>query len=222
MRSIRALLPVVALVIVSSLSGCSTPAGRDTPSAGESPTPTSRHLLLGESPASLSPSTDAPVTLVEFADYECPPCGMVSSAMVALADKHRGKLSVVVRNFPLTHLHANATMAAQAAEAARMQGKFPEMYEMLFARQGEWAKQEPMVASAAFERYGTEIGLDTDRFNQDRAGRATARAVEADQADGRELGVDSTPTLFLNGELLTITSLDELTRAVDAKVVALG
>lgn len=139
-----------------------------------------------------------------------------------LADKHRGKLSVVVRNFPLTHLHANATMAAQAAEAARIQGKFPEMYEMLFAGQGQWASQEPAVASAAFEQYAAELGLDIDQFNQDRAGQATARTVEADQADGRELGVNSTPTLFLNGELLTISSLDELTRTVDARVTALG
>ncbi|MGO2660355.1 DsbA family protein [Mycetocola reblochoni] len=220
MRLRRGLVAAAALVTIAALSGCS-PASDSAPSGAATATTgaaVDQTALLGDDPATLSPSLDAPVTLVEFADYQCPPCGMVSGTMTDLAEKYPDELTVVIRNFPLAEIHANATVAAHAAEAARLQGSFPEMYKALFTGQDEWSDLDQAAAEGVFEGYAEDIGLDVDRFNADRAGDEIATLVDADLADGAAVGVAGTPTLFLDGQQLEISSLDELTQAVESRI----
>ncbi|WP_181059407.1 DsbA family protein [Pseudoclavibacter sp. AY1H1] len=174
--------------------------------------------LFGDSPATLSPSIDAPVTLVEFADYQCPPCEMVSEEMLEMAQTYPDDLSVVIRNFPLSEIHPNALSAAKAAEAARAQGEFRDMYKSLFEGQEVWSDLTADQAEEIFEGYALDLGLDVDRFRSDFASASTSALIESDMADGSELGVGGTPTLFLDGERVNLTSIDELAVIVDAAV----
>lgn len=213
----RGPVAIAAIALAVTLSGCSGAAQPDA-TASQSAAPVSEKTLLGTDPGTLSPSADAPVTLVEFADYQCPPCGMVSGTMTDIAEKYPDEVSVVIRNFPLTEIHPNAEAAAHAAEAARVQGRFPEMYKALFNGQQEWSELSGDKAEDVFADYAKTIGLDLERFDKDRNGSAIADLVKADQADGKAVGVQGTPTLFLNGEPLEISTLEDITSAVEGKI----
>lgn len=148
------------------------------------------------------------VTLVEFLDYQCPACaGYYENVTQGIESDYAGKITFVVRNFPLD-THPLAQPAARAAEAAAIQGKFREMYHALYDNYLEWAvnddgqqlsDDEPR-AEAQFDRYATEIGLDLDRFHTDQDSDEVRERVSADKAAGERVGVTSTPTLFVNGE----------------------
>ena len=135
---------------------------------------------------------DAPVTLVEYADYQCPYCGKAHPVIKRLQKSLGKKLRFVFRNFPLTHSHPYALLAAQAAEAAALQGKFWKMHDVIFENQDHL---EPDV----LPRWAHEIGLDVNQFAKAVSeGRVTKR-IEEDYASGLESGVDGTPTFFING-----------------------
>jgi protein-disulfide isomerase len=135
---------------------------------------------------------DAPVTLVEYGDYECPYCGMaypvVKSAQRALGDQ----LRFVFRNFPLAEAHPHARIAAQAAEAAGAQGKFWEMHDMLFEHQKALETEE--LAS-----YADSLGLDSVRFLRELQAGVHEKRVREDFRSGVRSGVNGTPTFFVNG-----------------------
>ncbi|MGO3886550.1 MAG: DsbA family protein, partial [Mycetocola sp.] len=170
MRFRRGLAAAAALVTIVALSGCSAASEQDEPTTAPTTATVDLKALMGDNPATLSATADAPVTLVEFADYQCPPCSMISGTMTDLAEKYPDELSVVIRNFPLTQIHPNATAAAHAAEAARLQGKFPEMYKAIFSGQEAWTGLSEDEAADTFEGYATDLGLDVDQFNSDRTG----------------------------------------------------
>ena len=136
---------------------------------------------------------DAPVTLVEYGDFECPHCGrayhIVKSAERALGKK----LAVVYRHFPLAEIHPHATLAAEAAEAAAAQGKFWEMHDALFENQ-DALEQEDVLG------YAESLDLDLTRFAQELASDAYAKKVRDDFRGGVRSGVNGTPTFFINGE----------------------
>ncbi len=135
---------------------------------------------------------DAPVTLVEYADYQCPYCGEAHPVIKRLQKSLGKKLRFVFRNFPLTHSHPYALLAAQAAEAAALQGKFWKMHDVIFENQDQL---EPDV----LPRWAREIGLDVNQFAKAVSeGRVTKR-IEEDYASGLESGVDGTPSFFING-----------------------
>ena len=135
----------------------------------------------------------APLRLLIYGDYECP---YTRKALISVAQV-RGELGddfvYAFRNFPLTEIHPHALHAALAAEAAELQGKFWEMHDLLFHRQGALA-DEDLAAHAA------EIGLDPDRFRADFTDRKGMPRIEADVASGVRNGVEGTPSLFINGE----------------------
>jgi protein-disulfide isomerase len=138
---------------------------------------------------------DAPVTLEEFGDFQCPPCGSFSVFVHELVKEYDSRVRLVFRNFPLkTHEHARE--AALAAEAAGLQGRFWEMHDLLYREQANWSRA-PNVREL-FESYAGMIGLDLDQFKKDMDGEEVRARIDSDRQRGESLGVKVTPTLFIN------------------------
>ena len=146
-------------------------------------------------PAHIRGNPDAPVTLEEFGDFQCPPCGKFSEFVEELLKEYNPRLRVVFRNFPLSG-HEHAREAALAAEAAGLQGKFWEMHDTLYREQETWTKA-PNVREL-FESYAGTIGLNVDQFKKDMDGDKARERVDSDRALADFLGVKATPTLFIN------------------------
>ena len=137
----------------------------------------------------------APVTLEEFADFQCPPCGQFAPFAEELLREYDSRLRVVFRNFPLP-AHEHARDAAMAAEAAGLQGKFWEMHDTLYREQSTWSKAPN--ARQLFESYAGTLGLNLDQFKKDRDSDKARERVDSDHALGDSLGIKVTPTLFIN------------------------
>jgi len=158
------------------------------------------------------------VTIEEYGDFQCPPCGLLSEPLNQIERDFQKRVRLVFRNLPLaTHVHAKA--AAYAAEAAGLQGKCWEMHDLLYREQAAWSKAA--TPDELFLGYAKTIGLNVPRFQKDVAGDAVKARVEEDQKRASGLGVSVTPTIFLNGKSLPNTSLDPtaLRAAVQAALV---
>lgn len=135
---------------------------------------------------------DAVITLVEYADYQCPYCREAFYIVKELQKKLGNRLKVVFRNYPLQDLHAYALNASIASETSAMQGKFWEMHDMLFENQRQ-------LQDSALIRYAEEIGLDVEKFKKDFGSNPTIEKVKQDIDSGNKAGVEGTPTFFVNG-----------------------
>jgi protein-disulfide isomerase len=135
---------------------------------------------------------DAPYTLVEYGDYECPDCGRLYVILRDLQKDIASRLRVVFRHYPLSGVHHHAQQAAEAAEAAGAQGKFWEMHTLLFERQ-EALHTKDLI------RYAGELALDVERFRNELKNQIYSNQVRADFIAGVQNGVYRTPGLFLNG-----------------------
>jgi protein-disulfide isomerase len=150
----------------------------------------------------------APVTIVEFTEFQCPFCASAASTLRQIAVRYREKVRIVFRDFPLA-IHDDAPKAAEAAACANDQGKFWEMHDKLFANQSK-------LKVADLKRYAGEVGLDPDRFNQCLDSGKHANKWHQDVADGLGYGVTGTPTFFINGRILSgALPLDELASVID-------
>jgi protein-disulfide isomerase len=134
----------------------------------------------------------APVTLVEYGDYECPYCGQAYPVVKALQERLGKQLRFVFRNFPLSEAHPHAEHAAEAAEAAAAQGKFWEMHDHLYENQ-DALDDEDLVG------YAKALGLDVPRFVREMEEHRYAERVREDFRSGVRSGVNGTPTFFING-----------------------
>lgn len=150
-------------------------------------------------------SKSAMVTIEEFGDFQCPPCSIMATVLKKLEEEYGSKLRLVFHHFPLVN-HIHAREAAVAAEAADMQGKFWEMHDLLYLEQAAWTKAEKVTP--LFESYAKTIGADPERFERDMRDPKLAERVQADQKLGSSRGVESTPTLFLNGVALPADQLN--------------
>ncbi len=144
---------------------------------------------------------DAAVTLVEYSDFQCPACGAYFPVMKGLQEAYGDKLKIVYRNYPLVTLHANAQIAAQAAEAAGIQGKFFEMHDALFQNQQSWSTETDPTNT--FLNYATVIGLDVEKFRTDLTSNAVINEIKNDINGGNASRLSGTPTFFLNGVQIT-------------------
>jgi protein-disulfide isomerase len=135
---------------------------------------------------------DAPVTLLEYGDFECPYCGQAETAIRELLSSFGDDVQYVWRHLPLNDVHPNAQLAAEASEAAAAQGRFWDMYDVLLGHQGELQLSDLI-------RYARELDLDTDRFMDDVRQREHAARVSEDVATADESGVTGTPSFFING-----------------------
>ena len=133
---------------------------------------------------------DAPVTLVEYGDYECPYCGKAYPIVKEIQKRMGKRLRFVFRNFPLNTLHEHAGVAAQAAEAAAAQGKFWEMHDILYENQNDLDD---------VQQYAIKVGLEIYQFEADLSGEKYAKRVRDDFRGGIRSGVNGTPTFFING-----------------------
>jgi protein-disulfide isomerase len=134
----------------------------------------------------------APVTLVEYGDYECPYCLKAYPIIKKIQQQLGNKLRFVFRNFPLTRIHPHAQEAAEAAEVAATQGKFWEMHDYLFEHQKE-------LDNRSLKRHAASLGLDTSNFSRDLDEHSQAPRVREDFLSGVRSGVNGTPTFFING-----------------------
>lgn len=167
-----------------------------------------KKLELLENEISKGPQ-DAKITLVEFSDFQCPACKAYWPFIKQASEDFPDDLRVVYRHLPLSSIHPNADAAAKAAEAADLQGKFWEMHDKLFENQDEWAGvDEP---KKFFSKYAEEISLDLDKFNSDLESDEITTRINQHKKIAVEESLDSTPTFFLNGELL-----EERPRSYDA------
>ena len=153
---------------------------------------------------------DAPVTLVEYGDYECPYCGKAYPIVKRVQRELGDRLRFVFRNFPLNTIHAHASVAAQAAESAGAQGKFWEMHDLLYENQDK-------LADADLNSYALKLGLEIYRFEADMSSQVFAARVREDFRGGVRSGVNGTPTFFINGlRYPGALRMDELLYAIES------
>lgn len=143
---------------------------------------------------------DSKVMLTEYGDFQCPGCGSVYPTLKLLSEKYKDQMAFVFRNFPLTTIHPNARAAAAAAEAAGLQGKYWEVHNKLYETQTDWSNLSGKERSDFFTNIASSFGLNVDTFKADLAGTNVNQKISFDQALGKKLNVNSTPSLYLNGK----------------------
>lgn len=169
-------------------------------------------------PASRPHLGSGPVTVVEFADFQCPACSVVAPILAQLAES--GEATLVARHFPLDSIHANANRSSRAAEAAFGQDAYWEMSEALYATQATWRDLGSTDADNFFATLAGELGLDVGSWTTDYASTAIAEAVAADQQAAIDLRLNGTPTIFIDGERYTGSFSPEALHAAVAEASA--
>ena len=202
---ISLVLVVVAAVAVIALANL---GGDDSPAV---PAGSRAERVVRPDSQRLSTAADGKVTFVEFLDFECEACRAAYPAIEQLRKTYDGRVTFVVRNFPL---HNNSEAAARAAEAAAAQGKFEDMYNKLFQTQVQWAEKDSSQESVFFG-FAEQLGLDMGRFRIDYDDPATIERIQRDKSDGQVLSVEGTPTFFLNGDKVKADSYADLTKQID-------
>ncbi|KQY55365.1 disulfide bond formation protein DsbA [Aeromicrobium sp. Root495] len=161
----------------------------------------------------LDTAEDGKVTLVEFLDFECEACRAAYPFVEQLRQRYEGRVTFVLRYFPIPS-HTNANNAAYAVESAARQGKLEAMYKKMYDTQAEWGESQDSKA-ALFRQFAQDLGLDMARYDADVASPDVAARIERDVADGRRLGVSGTPTFYLNGQRLAPSTTEEFIEAID-------
>jgi protein-disulfide isomerase len=170
-------------------------------------------------PSHVRGEQDAPVTLEEFADFQCPSCALTTLQSIRPMENSFGsQLRVVFWHFPLPN-HKHGRDGSLAAEAAGRQGKFWEMHDLLYQKQGDWSKVEDI--HPVFQSYAQDLKLDIGKFKKDFADPDVAATVDRQHAQGEARGVKNTPTIFLNGhEFPPPFNPERLHEAIDAAIAA--
>ncbi|MDQ2974115.1 MAG: thioredoxin domain-containing protein [Acidobacteriota bacterium] len=184
-----------------------TPAAGPGPQAttpASTPTPAGPAEPGADPPHAIGPPS-APVTLEEFGDFECPPCGMLHPVLKTMEHEFGARLRIIFREFPLVPTHVHALAAARAAEAAGLQGKFWEMHDWIYENQKDW--HEAFDVRPIFEGYATKISLDLERYRRDTTSATVEQRIFLDGKRGHSLGVQGTPTVFMNGREVPFESL---------------
>lgn len=163
---------------------------------------------------------NAKVTLVEYSDFQCPACRYWETEVKALVAEFGAHIRLVYRHFPLNTIHQNAQIAAQAAEAAGLQNKFWEMHDLLFENQPTWEPQTPTQLTQTFSDYASKIGINVDQFKKDLNSDQVVKLVNDDANGGTAMGIDSTPTFYLNGTKLNLSSNEQFRTLVRDAVQA--
>jgi Na+:H+ antiporter, NhaA family len=152
----------------------------------------------GAEPPHVRGNPNAPVTLEEFGDFQCPTCGIYYSEVKKIESEFGDRLRVIFRERPLVPTHQHALLAAQAAEAAGIQDRFWEMHDKLYENQKAWSEVSDLMP--LFVDYARQIGLNTDQFVKDMNGEAVATRIFQDGKRAHALNINSTPTFFVNGK----------------------
>ena len=198
-------------------AGNNNTANANTAKANTSRTP-QLNAPAGAAPPNMLGSPTASVTVEEFADFQCPTCATMHPIMKEVQSTYGSKIRFIFREFPLT-MHPKAYDAAVAAEAAGMQGKFWAMQDQLFANQQTWASPSANHKEL-WSGYGEKIGLNVQQWENDVSGMSAKSRVDQDMARGKGLNVGSTPSVYVNGELVPFPemSVAGLRRIIDAEL----
>ena len=190
-KNTKILLSIVLLIALAGLSYTylHAPAGNAGSAKNSSMPPVTDNDWAQRAPGSQ-------VTVVEYADYQCPACAAYHPLVETLKNDYKGRVTFVFRLFPLP-MHLNAVPAGIAAEAAGMQGKYFEMADKLFTNQQDWESSN--TPEDTFVKYASEIGLDAEKFKTDFASDTLRQKVVAYFKAGSQAKVTSTPTFFING-----------------------
>jgi len=153
---------------------------------------------------------NAPITIVEFSDFQCPFCARFNIQTLPLLMEEyidTGKVKLVFRDFPITSIHPNALPAALAAECANEQDKFKGMHDIIFENQNVWNKLETNQAVSVFSQYATELNLDQEKFDSCLLSAKYVDEIRNDLDDGREYGVSGTPGFFIGNDQVGFVEL---------------
>lgn len=201
-----AILLVAAILIAAVLTSRPAPPDADPASPPPAAMRSDTHVL--------DPGPDD-VVLVEFLDFECEACGAFFPYVEQLRSEYAGRVTFAFRYFPLPS-HGNSLNAAVAVEAAARQDALQPMFRRMFETQAAWGERGGESQAHVFRGYAEELGLDLERYDADIADPEVMARVQADFDDGIRLGVDRTPTFFLNDEKLDAASPSDLVDALDA------
>jgi protein-disulfide isomerase len=156
------------------------------------------------------------VVLIEYGDFQCPYCGNEHPIIKQVTEQYKGEIAFVFRNFPLTSLHPDALAAAGAVEAAGLQGQYWEMHNYIFENQSDWDSLTGTDRTNKFISYAKQFNLNTTKFASDMSSDAVSSKISYDEAIGQKLGVDSTPTFYLDGNVVDETVWSDATKLSDA------
>ena len=172
---------------------------------------------------------DAPITIIEFTDFQCPFCARFHTQTLPLILEEYiepGKVKLVVRDFPIQSIHPNAVAASVASECANEQGKVKEMHDMLFYNQNQWSNQETVDALSLFSQYAAEIQLEQETFDSCLNSGKYLEEIKNDLDDGRDYGVTGTPGFFIGNDQIGYVELkgaqpfDVFKKVIDAQLDA--
>lgn len=201
-----AMIAAAAAVLVGLLALTNRDDGAAVPEAGGA----NAELLVRDDSPRLSDGDD--VVFVEFLDFECEGCTAMYPVVEDLRERYGDRVTFVVRHMPL---HGNSLNAAQAAEAAAEQDQFEAMYKRLFETSQQWGHQEASQRETFFG-YAEDLGLDMGRFQAAYDDPVTIARIGQSMRDGQQLGVTGTPTFFIDGEMVQLTSVADLENGLNA------
>ncbi len=162
------------------------------------------------------------VKIVEYGDYQCPYCQTYHATLKQVLDIYGDKISFQFVNFPLTSIHQNAFAASRAAEAAGKQDKYWEMHDLLYETNDPGGRTGWVVSNAPaalFNQYATQLGLNLEKFKTDYASSSVNAAINSDLTKGNKLGVEGTPTFFIDGKKVTISNtVADFQKVIDAEI----
>lgn len=205
-------LVALVMIVVAGIFAFQKPPEKAVPSVPLD----DKHLLREGS--HMTGEKTAKVTLVEFGDYQCPACAAAFPVVEQIIEAYKDNkdFNFVFRNLPLSEIHPYALPSAEAAEAAGAQGKFWEMYRTLYEKQAEWTNAQNMNY---FVLYAQALGLDADKLRQEVSDKKYSDVIAADRADATALGLNSTPSFFVNGEAIVgIPKFEDLKAKIDEKL----
>ena len=162
------------------------------------PTTPTNEILSVVSDDWVKGNKDAPITIVEYLDFECEACGAYYPVVKRLSEEYKDEVKFVVRYFPLPG-HKNSMTSALAVEAAGQQGKYWEMHNIVFENQRDWGEKQ-IPDPKIFENYARQIRLDMNQYEKDIISQEVKSRIERDRKSGQKLNLQGTPSFFLNGE----------------------
>lgn len=202
---------IVAVVVAGVVILVSSRSSADR--ADRAPSDASAPAVIRDDSHRLNSPPDAAVTFVEFLDFECEGCRAAYPIVEQLRADYGDRVEFVLRYFPLPG-HVNGERAARAVEAAAQQGRLEAMYRTMYETQSQWGERRT-PADDVFRGFAVELGLDMAAFDAAYADPATAERVQVDLDDGVALGVQGTPTFFVDGERVSPRTVDDLRTAIE-------
>jgi protein-disulfide isomerase len=212
-RTGRTLLTTAAIAVIAAITVFLLVSRSDADKSSETSVDAGPAQVVREDSHRLNDAPGAAVTFVEFLDFECEGCRAAYPVVEQLRADYGDRVEFVLRYFPLSG-HFNGERAARAVEAAAQQGQLEAMYHEMYETQPEWGERST-PADDVFRGFAAELGLDMADFDAAYNAPATLERIRLDVNDGEALGVQGTPTFFINGDQVRLRGPDDLRNAIE-------